>query len=463
MTAQEANQLVQGIFDNIFNSVTQADSGGGPLMQASSTMLSLLKPGMAISSHDFANPWTPGNLNGSKDAAINSARLVDDALKLSSIYTESGNSVSQIYKQILDGVSVPAQPANPAIEKQLKDSHDLLFRNIDVTDPDTGEHQTKVAETVLYRDYLDNQANYTNARQAYIAAYLEAQKTASGRNTWPLIAPSLQIPVKTAYDRWRAESADKVEQAIAIMNTSSQNALSKAFDNAKHIFEGYGVTLEETGGLSTPIQRVSLLPSDWHNEHSTTKWTTVDISAGSSAASSSSDYTSYGGSAGFSLGIFSIGGSAGHSETHKHMSTQTSNLEFSFEYTLVVIRRAWMVFNLLGTKTWNLGNLYKKGLISTGSKANQEKAAMPLLPTAFVVARKINISAHWAKADWDYLQSQTHGGGSVGIGPFSIGGSYEHSHSKSSFTSSFANGHIIAPGVQIIGVISQVVPFCPPA
>jgi len=209
-------------------------------MQASSTMLSLLKPGMAISSRDFANPWTPGNLNGSKDAAINSARLVDDALKLASIYTESGNSISQLYKQILDGVSVPAQPPNPAIEKQLQDSHDLLFRTIDVTDPDTGEHQSKIAETVLYRNYLDNQANYTNARQAYIAAYLEAQKTAGGRNTWPLIAPSLQVPVKAAYDRWRAESADKVEQAIAIMNTSSQNALSKAFDNAKHIFEGYG-------------------------------------------------------------------------------------------------------------------------------------------------------------------------------------------------------------------------------
>jgi len=92
------------------------------------------------------------------------------------------------------------------------------------------------------------------------------------------------------------------------------------------------------------------------------------------------------------------------------MSTQTSSLNFSFEYTLVVIRRPWLVFNLLGTKSWSLGNLYKKGLISNGSKGNQEKEAMPLLPTAFVVARKIDISAHWDKSDWDYLQSQTHGG-----------------------------------------------------
>jgi len=463
MTAQEANQLVQGIYDNIFNSVTKTDSGGKPLMQPSSTVLSLMKPGLAINSHDFANPWTPGNVNGSKDAAVNSARLVDSAIKMSAIYTETPNSISQIYGQILDGVSIPKQPANPAIEKQLQDAHDVLYRNIDVTDPDTGEHQTKVAETVLYRDYLDNQASYTNARQAYIAAYLVAQDTASGRATWPMVAPSLQIPVKAAYDRWRSESADKVEQAIAIMNTSSQNALQKAFNNAKSIYEGYGVTLEESGGMSAPIQRVSLLPSDWHSEHSASKWTTVDVKAGTFSSSSSSDFTSYGGSAGFSLGIFSIGGSAGHSETHKQASTQTNNLGFSFEYTLVEIRRPWMVGNLLGTKTWNLGNLYAKGKISNGTKANQANAAMPLLPTAFVVARNVKISAHWDKSDWDYLHSQTTGGGSVGIGPFSIGGSYSHSSTTNKFTSAFANGTISVPGVQIIGFISQEVPFCPPA
>ena len=70
MTLTEVSKLIQGIFDNIFNSVTQAEPGGKPVAQASSTVLTLMKPGLAINSADFRNPWTPGNSSGSQDAAI---------------------------------------------------------------------------------------------------------------------------------------------------------------------------------------------------------------------------------------------------------------------------------------------------------------------------------------------------------------------------------------------------------
>jgi hypothetical protein len=83
MTIEELQKLIQGIFDNVFNAVTQAEPGGKPVAQASTTMLSLMKPGLAINSSDFRNPWTPGNVNGSQDAAINTARLVDVAPKMS--------------------------------------------------------------------------------------------------------------------------------------------------------------------------------------------------------------------------------------------------------------------------------------------------------------------------------------------------------------------------------------------
>jgi hypothetical protein len=123
---------------------------------------------------------------------------------MSALYTDSGNKISQIYKQVLDGVSIPAQAPNPAIEKQLADADAVLYRLVSVTDPDTGEVSKKKLESTLYRDYLDNQSAYNNARISYIAAYLEAQKTTTGKNTWPLIASTLQLPVRTAYDRWRS-------------------------------------------------------------------------------------------------------------------------------------------------------------------------------------------------------------------------------------------------------------------
>ncbi|KYF55944.1 hypothetical protein BE04_06765 [Sorangium cellulosum] len=463
MTIEETQRLIQGIFDAIFNSVTQAEPGGKPVMPSSSTVLSMRKPGMAIRSADFSNPWTPGNISGSKNAAINIARLVDDAPEMSTFYDENGNTITQIYKQILDGVSIPAQPPNPAIEKQLSDAEAVLYRTVEVTDPDTGQKTSKRVETQLYRDYLDKLEAYNKARASYTAAFLEAQKTEQGRNTWPLIASTRQLPVRLAYDRWRAAGADKIEQAQAIKNTSSQNALQKAWDGAKKLFEGYGVQLEDSGsGMSVPIQRCTLLPSDWHSE-SSTGWTDLSVSSSSAATSSSSEYRSYGGSAGFSLGLFSIGGSGGHSSSSRHASAETKNMTISFSYTLVAIRRPWMTFNLLGTKGWNLGNLYGKGAISNGTKVGQEHSAMPLLPTSFVVVKNVVISANWAKADWELIKSQTNAGGGFGIGPFSISGRYAHSRSNETFKSDADGGKITVPGVQIIGFISQIVPFCPPA
>jgi hypothetical protein len=465
MTLTEVSKMIQGIFDNIFNSVTQAEPGGKPVAQASSTVLTLMKPGLAINSADFRNPWTPGNSSGSQDAAINTSELVDAAPKMSSLYTDSGRKLTEIYKQMLDGVHIPAQPPNPAIEKQLNDAENYLFRQIDVTDPDTGVVTKKKMESQVYRDYLDNQSVYNNARIAYIGAFLEAQKTATGKNTWPMIASTLQMPVKTAYDRWRAGDASKVEQNLAIKTTSTQNALQLAWKQAQDLYEGYGVVLNDTGtGLSPKVQRVSLLPSDWFSSSSRSSgWTIFDSSSSNVASSSSSDYTSYGGSAGFSLGLFSIGGSAGHSSSHQQASSETSNLRIRFEYTLVTIRRPWLNFSLFSTKGWNLGNLYKKGLISNGSKAGQNNAMLPLLPTAFVVARKVVISANWSKSDWELITSKTSGGGGFGIGPFSISGSYAHSSKKETFTSGMVGGEITVPGVQIIGFINQVVPYCPPA
>jgi hypothetical protein len=322
----------------------------------------------------------------------------------------------------------------------------------------------KKVESQVYRDYLDNQTAYNAARIAYIGAYLEAQKTATGRNTWPLLASTLQIPVKQAFDRWRAGDASKVEQNIAIKTTSTQNALQLAWKEAQDLFTGYGVVLEETGtGMAPHIQRSTLLPSDWHSSNSVSSgWTTFDSRSHSVSTSNTSDFTSYGGSAGFSLGIFSIGGSAGHSSQHQHASSETKGLYVSFEYTLVTVRRPWMTFNLLGTKGWSLGNLYDKGMISNGTKVNQRDSVMPLLPTSFVVARKIHIGATWAKSDWDFIKSRTNTGGGFGIGPFSISGNYAHSHSQETFNSAMAGGEIIVPGVQIIGWINQVVPYGPP-
>lgn len=466
MTQEQADKLVQSIYDGIFDSVTKAEPGGKPLSPASSTLLSLAKPAISINYGDYHNPWTPGNSGGSIPAAINTVDLVDNALKLNGLYTKSLNSISKVYGQILTGVNIPFQgPENPyviAAQKQIDAAYGFLWRTIEETDSETGAVTTRDVRSVLYQAYVDNELAYRNAQAAYNMAYQEAQKTATGRSTWPFIAPSLQTPVKQAYDQWRSQKADLVEQNLAIMNTSTANALQKVFDKAIKLFEGYGAIDLEGPGTGT-IHRVRLTPSDWYSVRSASTWITKDISTNNYSTSSTSEYTKYGGSAGFSLGIFSIGGSGGHSTEHRHISTETNNLRFTFSHKLVQIQYPWMMRELFATKGWNLGNLYSRGQVSRGTKTNQDASVMPVIPTSFVVAKDVKISANWSKSDWDFIKKQTSAGGGLGIGPFRIGGSYAHSESK--FTSSFndATGQITVPGLHIIGWISQVVPYCPPA
>ncbi len=463
MTSEEMNALIQGIYDKIFDSATKAESGGKPLMNSAKTMLTLMKPGMAINPSDYRNPWTPGNINGSQDAAVNTARLVDVIPNCNSLYEDSGKTVSQVYEDILNGISIPKQPANPALDAQINNAYNFLFRSVNETDSDTGQVIPRVIESQVYRDYLDNQTAYSNARLAYVGAYLAAQETPQGKNTWPLIAPTLQIPVKQAWDKWRAGNADKVEQNLAIMTTSSQNSLQKAFKKAQDIFEGYGVSLDDSGsGLSAKVQRVNLIPSNWFSTSDNTGWTIVKVAAGNSTSNSSSDFKSFGAAASFSSGIWNVSGGASGSSSSQHFSSETKNLSFEFSYKLIGIRRPWMSFHLLDTKTWNLGNFSaKKGGISNGTK-NQKNTLWPLMSTAFIVVKGVKIKANWSKTDWDKMQSQLSANLSVGIGPFSIGGSYSQSSSNETWKSAFANGEILVPGVQIIGWMNAVVPYCAP-
>jgi hypothetical protein len=73
------------------------------------------------------------------------------------------------------------------------------------------------------------------------------------------------------------------------------------------------------------------------------------------------------------------------------------------------------------------------------------------------------ISANWSKTDMELIKKHSSGGGGFAIGPFSIGGSYQHSSSKQTYQASIAGNKISVPGVQLIGTISQVVPLSPPA
>ena len=101
--------------------------------------------------------------------------------------------------------------------EQEKWARELLFQTVRVTDPVSGIVTEKEVESPVYRAYRENQAAYQAARQKYNDAYTAAQSNTVARQNWPLTAPTLQMPVKAAYDRWRSQSADSVETALRLL------------------------------------------------------------------------------------------------------------------------------------------------------------------------------------------------------------------------------------------------------
>lgn len=102
-------------------------------------------------------------------------------------------------------------------EAQRAAAEALLYRTVETVDPATGVTLRRRVPTSLYREVRERRAAYEAAKAAYEAAHAEAQKTASGRGSWPMLGPALQLPVKQAHDRWRAAGAEKIERAEALL------------------------------------------------------------------------------------------------------------------------------------------------------------------------------------------------------------------------------------------------------
>lgn len=112
--------------------------------------------------------------------------------------------------------------------EQILLAEKVLYRCLDKIDPDTGEITATKVPTPLYQNYLDNQAAYHQARSAYSEAHQQALKTPSGRGTWPIVASTFQLPVQSAYNKWRSSGAAEIERALAILHNSSQSQTNKS-------------------------------------------------------------------------------------------------------------------------------------------------------------------------------------------------------------------------------------------
>jgi hypothetical protein len=454
LSAQDSNAVVQKLYDSIVDSLTQGGGGSSAAYDPNKTYFTMEPRGRIIDPNDYAGAWTPGNPTGSHDAAAAICDLADEAPMFSARHTAGLATVSDLYQQVLRATVTQEKPISPAQQAAYDKANKFL--NTQVPNPDV-PGQFLSSQSQVYQTYQTNQTAYQNAVSAFRSAFSAALADPKLKATWPLLAPSLQVPVHQAWHTWRAAQADQVEAALATLETSGRDQVKRAFADAAELFDAYKMGFDE--GLSR--RRSSLLPSNWYQPGVSNGWPTAHFSNAHAQTNSSSDYTNVSGGGGFSVGLWSFGASGSSSTTHSHSDASADSIFVSYQYAIITIRRPWLTGLLFELPGWNT-DAFKKGILSSGSRKGQQQTKFPLLPQAFLVIKNLTITGNFSASEINAASHQISAGGSVGWGPFSVSGSYSHGSKEMHMKGTVNAAGIHVPFVQIVGWVNNILPLSPP-
>lgn len=422
MDKKDSGQLMEKIFANLYNLMIPSSLDEN---EPSTKLLSLMLPGITID-----GSMDPSTYSG--EQLLN--QLVDRIPAISKNYVDSGKKVSLEYQKILSAVTPDDDPNAIELQKQYDDAQELLFVN--------GEY------TPAYNTYLEKQKLYQDAQNAYLT---ECNKDNPDKSR----VQELQNAAKTALNNWTAAGRAKIDQALEIMTRYRAFTPSSIFSNA--IFE-YQLN-QSAAGMATKF-----VPATWSTALDDLSWEIVTVHEKETEDHVHKDVSSVASSfsAGFSAGLWGGSASGQYKKDLEKVQNESKLEEFGMQFKVarVDILRDWFNGGLLDYPTVYIRGVSKGGICS-GSLSSSVGCSFPLLPTALIIAKEINVYNNFSKSEIDFVNESTEWSAhaKVSYGPFSLGNDTKSSdltedEKKAGFS---AEGKIeIGSKPQIIGIISTV-------
>lgn len=446
---------VKKIINQLYELITFKPEGGTP---ATSTMMQLCHPGIPINENDYKNAMSRSNPGGDISTAIAFSSLVNKIPKCGiSSYIPSENAVDAAFELCIQANS--ASKEDPEQVKRFEKAWNYLWEVQTMEDMDGNIIEMPASPTSRYQKYLTLQSEYAAAERALQALGLQCDlNTTEGRNRWARESGELITKRDQTLSLWNSYRP-KIDQALQAIATSINDVTAFAITKAKDIYTKCVVNDPST---NLPQHVSFAIPSNWYDKSLEENMETIIVSHKVEDRTVTDYSTKYGGGASFSWGLWSAGGSGGHTSKEHTEHSSSTDVEVSFKLGNIQIERPWMETNFFKLGGWYLSG-QRKGIISSGQAPNTDAEILPQIPTQFLVARDIRITATWSERDLEIIQKATSGGASVGWGCFKLSGTYESNSSEEEFHSRMDGNTIIVPGIQIIGFVSSIpTPLCPP-
>ena len=372
------------------------------------------------------------------------------------VYAQAGQTLSQVYKDTLERSLVANEPLT---EKQLgiiERMKALLQIEVERENFLTGDIETEILDSPAITLYNEKKLTYENAVTDYASRLARANSgSAAALIEWTRSGGIYKQRAMQARRDWIARgnknTIEEAQAAIAHITSGSmvvwkQNLL----DNVTEIEENM------QGAFGYPFFPATVLPGAFARSGGWTKYKERSLKK---KVQSSSSTHSGGASLGFSMGLFTVGGSGGGSRQEDKFSIEREDFGIEFEYTQVEICRPAFNPNFFLSRGWKPRDSFitDHGALHSDGKKNPSGAFVGY-PTKALFVRNLRIYSSELASKMESKKSDINGGAVVGIGPFMIGGRYAQSNKESESSLEIDTAGITIRGMQLVGFVSALFP-----
>ena len=372
------------------------------------------------------------------------------------VYGQAGQTLSQIYKDTLERCLSADEQLTEQQEKTIERMKALLQIEVEKEDFLTGEIKTEIVDSPAMLLYNEKKLAYENAVVDYASRLARAQTgTAADLIEWTRSGGVFKQRAMQARRDWQAtgnkNAIEQAQAAIAHITGGSMVAWKQnLLDNINDIEDNV------QGAFGYPFFPATVLPGAFARSSSWTKYEQRNLKQRIETSSSSQ---SGGGSVGFSLGLYSVGGSGGASRRESEFSIERDDFGLEFEYTQVEICRPAFNPNFFLSRGWKPRDSFivDHGAIHSDGKESPSGAFVGY-PTKALVIRNLRIYSSELAQHVKTMEESINGGAVVGIGPFTIGARYQQANRESESNFELDTAGITVRGIQLMAFVSALFP-----
>lgn len=385
---------------------------------------------------------------------------IDDALYRLNVKNDEG-TLSDVYEEILRFSQVVNTELTDELKAKIERFRQLLQVEREQEDLITGEKTKMLVDSPLVKAYEDKHAAWMDAALEYNNARIAAltASTPDAVHYFAINGNILRSKVTFAMNDWINNGYKNEFEGIAAridQITSRDLTLLKA--QYKDALDKAALTGLASGST---FYYTSLAPANFAKSKG---WTRFTFSNTDFANYSKSENVKWGASARVNLGLFSFGGGGGKEKSTFEANTDFSQFNMSFEICQVPIIRPWFKSNFITSKTWRFAQGdegFKNKIVSDGKRPPSPDSMLPAIPTSMIFVRNLKMFISNSNSVANMLDVKVGAGGSIGWGPFSIGGGYKKGTTERSMQYHSDSQGIYVDGMQCIGFKCHLLPKAP--